>query len=568
MSFFKQFLPDYDKPSKRVEPSKRTEPTRQVASSSKYGAPITLSRVREALWDPEDEDDPYNPGRNQHATHDAISPSLDISPNARTAEEILQDTRAWLHGEILQEQGSVDWTPEFKFERVVLHPKGNELPQFSSPDELKRVSNASDLLIPVKRRGMYVDRAMLDRIQAGLGPRPSRIEDLVERLRIEPKTHSASDDSPYVEETYAELLAILQSWNTRVGRIVHVAQERDELVDALEERCSLIHEIETGDQNDILLAEQYMRLHRALHAFRPELDGFQDQNVFNQLVITIANHGRTNPEIDTELQELVIKTLFREYRSRIYFSHEHVAKRFRGDAEIELARLQEDGTEGEELAERRRKLDKESCNQASEEVLRDIQIAQKRLYGKVLEEVQSLAEQQAGQKWLACSITRTPASILAQDCIDDESELGNILQDWDLNVDDAIKVAIHSLQRISRFEGDNRRQVRKLAGLDVPRAERKAVMERRRKDYRTPLIMKEIQNQNSQIQDFSRRVVKRMEDVEGSLGYVLEAAGVSYRAHDRLLAKIDQEDVECLEPALYAVKDAAVGVQVRVAANG
>ncbi|KAF1980355.1 hypothetical protein BU23DRAFT_7030 [Bimuria novae-zelandiae CBS 107.79] len=566
MAFFKQLLQVNDKPPDPQQAHKQERAAAQNLSTGARGSHITLSRIRQALVDLEEDDDPYNPGIEHPLTYDPGPPPFDIAPNASSAEEILQATRKYLDAEIMKEQDQVDWKPEYKFEKVVLHPKGNELPLFSSRKEFSNVSHAGDLTIPVKKLGMAVDRAVLKRIQAGLGPRPSKIDDLIERLRLEPKTHSELDEPPDVEETYAELLAVLQAWNMRVGKASDSAHGRKGLVDALEARCQVIHETETHDQDDILLEGQCGHLRQALHTFRPELKYFQNQDVFDQLVIMLANQGTRTPGVDDELKDAIIKTLFREYRCRLYFSEEHTARRIRLDAEIARARLQGDSTEEGDLVKERRMLDKESCNQASEQVRSVIRSAQKALYGNMLEALQLLTEQQAGQKWAACEMTKAPASVLAQSCIDNANEMGNMLQDWDLNVEDTVKAAIRELQRMHRLDADNRRQAKKLAGLDVSRAERKAVMARRRKDYRTPLIMKEVQDQSSQVQVLSRRVLERMESLESSLNCVLEVAGNSYRAHDTLMSRMDEDDPYCTAQAAceYTVKgsdDAKVQVE-------
>ena len=542
MSFFKQLLSDYVESSTRQQRPNQDQTAVRPISAGTCGLPIALTRIREALRDPDLDYNPYEPGDDDTAVCESMPSTSDVTQVASSVDHILQATRSYLETEIAKEQHDLDWTFEYKFEKVVLHPKGNELPQFSSAEELKQIVYANDLLIPVKAMGMAVDRAVMDRIQAGVGPRPAQYEDLIEKLRLKPKPRAALDQPLNLSETYDELLGVLRAWNMHVGGLVDQTRAREELLYALEARCQLIDAVETGKEYTASLRAQCELLRHALHAFRPELRDFENQDVFDQLVIMLANEGLANPRLDDEVRHLAVQTLFRDRRLRIFFSDEHTERRSRLDAELQRAKIQEDPTEEVELLNERKKLEKESFNQASEKVRTAIKLARRQLYNLNLKELQTLTEQQAGQKEAACSVERAPGKLLAQRCIDSNIYVEDMIRAWDVGIEDRLKAVEYSMQRMDRLDADNRRQARKLAGLDVSSADRKAVMERRRKDHRTALIMKEVEDQSSQVQDLSRSVLKRMETIRPRLNNALEAVNSSYVAHETLLARLDEDD--------------------------
>jgi hypothetical protein len=553
MSFFKQYFRASDEPPEPRATLDQDRPKTQFASNGQRGPRVTLSRIRQALYDPED--NPFGPREQDQVDSVIKAPKIDIFPDTSTVEDILHATRKYLQCEILAEQVRVHPTTEYLFEKITPHPKGNTLPQFSTAEELRSVADESDLTIPVRELGMTVDKNMMERIREGQGPRPFKTEDLVEMLRLESERISGTDKAPCSEETYDELLAILEAWNTRVGTYPDLERERQDLLDVLESRCQLINDVEKGHQNEKLLRQQYLHLRQALHAYRPELRGFEDQNVFSQLIVMIANQGIAIPDLDDDVRDRAIETLFREFRSRIYLGEEHFARRDQLEAEIERAKLQEDDTEVQELAKDRQQLDKRSCNDASGEVWTAVKVARKRLYDKVLEELQPLTEQQAGQKWMACSLAKAPASALAQSCTESENAMDNMLQNWVLNIDNTLRSAISRLREMNCLGSDNSSLVNKLAGLDVSKAERKAVLERRRNDLRTPYIMMEVTSQSSRLQRMSQHVLARMDDLYGSLDYVLGAARATFNAHDTLLARVDEDDPYCTAETSYVIKE-------------
>lgn len=544
MSFFKQFLPAYVESSTRRQSPLQNQTAAQSVLTDNSTLPITLGRVREALLDPDLDYDPYEPGHDDSVVCESGSPDFDVTQVVGSVDRIFRATQNYLNAEIAKEQPDLNWTSEYKYEKVVLHPKGNDLPQFSSAEELKHIVNANDLLIPVRTMGMAVDEAIMTRIQAGLGPRPVQSVDLVKELRLKPRPITNLAQPLNNAETYDELLTVLQAWNMHVAHVADQTRAREKLLYALEARCQLTHAVETGKEDMSRLREQHVLLRHALHAFRPELKHFENQDVSDQLTIMLANEGLANPGLDHEVRHAAVHALFRDCRSKIFFCDDHTARREKLDAELQRARIQEDRAEEADLLNERKKLDKESYNQASEEVRTAIKLARGQLYRLTLEQLQTLAEQQTGQKGAACSLGRTPTTLLAQHCINSRNEVDDMIRDWDVSIDGNVTAVGHSMQRMNRLDTDNRRQAKKLAGLDVPSADRKAVMERRRNDHRTPLIMKEVEDQGLQLQDLSRRVLKRMETIGSRLDDVLEAASNSYRAHEALLVRLDDDGLD------------------------
>ncbi|KAL5397259.1 hypothetical protein PMIN03_011177 [Paraphaeosphaeria minitans] len=132
--------------------------------------------------------------------------------------------------------------------------------------------------------------------------------------------------------------------------------------------------------------------------------------------------------------------------------------------------------------------------------------------------------------------------------------MDQVVQNWLLDVDNALKLAIERLRKMNRLSSDNKSLVMKLAGLDVPKAERKAVLERRRNDRRTPHIMMEVANQSYQLPGMSQRVLEQLDDLDDSLHSVLDAAKSIFDAHDTLLARVDEDDPFYMAETSYVRK--------------
>ncbi|OAG04264.1 uncharacterized protein CC84DRAFT_1166343 [Paraphaeosphaeria sporulosa] len=150
--------------------------------------------------------------------------------------------------------------------------------------------------------------------------------------------------------------------------------------------------------------------------------------------------------------------------------------------------------------------------------------------------------------------TSASASALAQSCIESKDAMDEVLQIRVSGIDNALKRALDRLRKMNSLSSDNSSLVMKLAGLDVPKAERKAVLERRRNDRRTPYIMMKVTNQSFQLPGMSQRVFKQMDEIDDSLHCVLDAARANFYAHDTLLARVDEDDPYCMDETSYVVK--------------
>jgi len=513
-----------------------------------HAVPITRALVQKALYDSDDQTSVHDAEDVSHRDPSPKYPALRRDSASTTVNETLQATKKWLEAEAKAEERNVDPASEFKFEKVVHHPKGSNLPQFSTAEELQSVVNPNDLLIPQKNPGMAIDGKMMDRLHAGRGPRSPKPEDLIERLRLG-KPRSSTN------ETYEELLGVLQAWNLHVSRTPHLHEKQAELLDALHERCRMITDVERKLKRQNDLDHQCLRLRQALHAFRPELIDFKDQSIRALLIVSVANFRVAVPDFDENIKSSMIETLYREFRLSIYTSKEHTARRERIKAEMRQASSQGDETAIRELVEQRTILSDKSKRLAAERTLDVLRLARRNLHAKALGELQSLAELQAGQKWAASEGRQTSISNSLERCDQAEDVAYEALREYAGRIGEQMDAAAWSMGEMLRLSRDCAHQVDRFAALDISNVEeREKVKQQRIDDAATAEEMMNVVDQGRVLQDVSRRTIRRMAALESIFDAVRGAANRRFREYDSLLAAIGDEE-SYPDAKEYAVQD-------------
>lgn len=460
-------------------------------------------------------------------------------------EIVLRDTRNWLESLAQRERKKTNQVPEYTFRRIVVDPEGSVFP-FLAPGE--GVESDTPQAILVKSPGLALDTSVLDRIREGRGPRDFEPEDLVAKLRVGTSADTSSTCSTFSseeEETYQGLLDVLFNWNRHVGQYKGLVKERKELLDALEERNHLITDIERGHKKSELLEKEISRLKRALKVFRPELATFEDQRVGAHLVMMVANFRIAIPDIDDELKYALIKTIAREVRLAIHFEKEYVARRAQLRA---LAKATGSSEEVQRLAQKRLDLNAEVWSLTCAKTIDIIKEARTELCERVLEDLNDLVAQQAGQKWAAYDAS------LASTCLPDtewEEAQHTLRQTINKSLgplEDMREVASFNIEEMKRLNRNCIGRTIKFAALDVhdPIA-REHVRKERLEEPATARMMMKVVEEAKVMQDMSHFLSGRMETLENSLETALAAANAQLRAYDGMLAAVDSMGTESCE---------------------
>ncbi|KAI4657501.1 uncharacterized protein J4E79_007576 [Alternaria viburni] len=140
-----------------------------------------------------------------------------------------------------------------------------------------------------------MDTSILERIRNADEPSDEVFDDLLAPLRSEPQQLGT-------EESEEQMLDVILTWNKRIAdERNRDSTERQAFVAALRERVKVVDKIlaivsdnrnsnqdnETG-QNGILEPSQRQLL-KAIHAYRPETQGFKTQDPFNMLIVMLAH---------------------------------------------------------------------------------------------------------------------------------------------------------------------------------------------------------------------------------------------------------------------------------------
>ncbi|PSN74186.1 hypothetical protein BS50DRAFT_9929 [Corynespora cassiicola Philippines] len=428
---------------------------------------------------------------------DCIGTDEDATPN-----DILRGARAWLDALCKEEQARLDYTPEFSYRP------------------------------PVTPLASSIDTTILQRISRGLGPRPKVIEDLIEPLRRgESKERAGSAEVSYVEETYDEMVQVLQAWNRHVSGNQDHAEERARLLEALDERNHTIASIERNEKPPEALDASSFRLVQALHAFRPEIAAFADHRVFNLLVIIFSSHRIAKPDIDDEVRTKIMKSIMTElslYPERVLTDKKAILK-----AKLESAKHRGDMEEIEFLTREKQELNQAQLTISAQTAIDACRVARSNLWKKALEEMQQLTVLQTAQKWTIPSLASLSTGLMEQKYEQAGQVLDGILfQGLDLieAIPEAERVNISAIAALNQRACT---RTRKFAAGDVADpADRERVRRARLRDPRTASMMLGVVEENRSVQETSRVIGGHMANLEGLLQDIEMAARHKFQVCD------------------------------------
>jgi hypothetical protein len=234
------------------------------------------------------------------------------------------------------------------------------------------------------------DTAVLERIRDGRGPRGHCSEDLLATLRDAPVQKHGT-------QWYGDPRSVLLAWNKRVSQGLEEDEgARDSLKAAIERRAHLLKAPARGSDKSLFLEESSAELLQALTAMRPEIADFEDQELFDVLVIMWANIRIAIPDLDDELKLLTMTALINEVESK---SHTSNAVKLSSIARsLSVARLQMDPDEVECLEKKMQAFEKKLRETAAKKVIDKIKTGRRELTAVKLMELQQLTELQAAPK--------------------------------------------------------------------------------------------------------------------------------------------------------------------------
>lgn len=496
--------------------------------------PLTCALVRELLREEDDELYEQDPGDEDVAGTDRVHIADEGDLISTNPESTLSTTRNWLEELCNEEQSKADSEPEYHFQRVVRHPEGAELPSFSGAESIHR-DGLTDIL--VKPPGLALKIEIVDRISRGEGPRDTRYNDLLAPLRL--NSDSPDRAIPYCTETYRQLYDVLQKWNKHVGSILDLSAEREELLEALNERAQLISKIEKGLKKRAVLDHPNPRLQQALRAFRPEIAGFENQSVFDILVMLVANLRVANPDLDDETKCAIIRVVYREARLTLLSDKEYNAKKRDIQSKLESARRADDEAEVKRLNSQKHELQMQSHARRAETTIDFIRNARKDLYWKALLEMQDLALQQAGQKW-AASERLSAQEQSEQKRKDMEGALENTAKPLAHGIA-LCEAAVVDMANMAGLIHECIIRMRKTAALDLTdSAARDRVRKERMENPETALVMMKVSDNSKAVLPLPSLIMEHMSQIEGHLGKLSAAASYQFRVYDGILQRLSE----------------------------
>jgi len=430
---------------------------------------------------------------------------LDEASTFVDVDDILSDTRSWLEGLVEEERsraGWGSWGSEFRFERSPVRPE--------------RISDE--------------DRAVLDRISRCEGPRPFEYEDILAPLRLRGSRKYVARTAPSFSETYKDQLNILDKWNRKVASVPNLDKEREELYDRLEERCQMIANVETRRRIPGEFDAQSSRLRKALRRFRPEVATFEHRSCLSVLVVIVAHVRVARPDIDLEMRDKMVETIFREMRLMVRTEKQHDVRDRQLEARLQTAYESEDRTVADCLRREKKDLAKKDRTFCTEKTIDRLKVARKSVQQRVLAELQDLAVQQAGMKRAAYERLTIPYSLL-QESLDTDGVVKR-MQEHLLNAEAACDADFANVANMLDLAYGCHDGTKRFAGKDVESVsnrERERIKWERMEDPKTYSMMMRVVDDGTAVSQIPGVVTAHMTKLDESLELALGVAKEQFR---------------------------------------
>jgi hypothetical protein len=383
------------------------------------------------------------------------------------------------------------------------------------------------------------ETAVLDRIRRGYGPRTSKFEDLLCKLRINTSGDSPGFSKRPRKESYEEMKHVLLYWNNHVASAYDDPEARIALVHAMYARVSFLHRILSHRRSADAHDDTSRKLLHAIHAYRPETADFETQDTCNLLTIILAHIGFAIPDIDQELKYLIFYTLVTK---RGYMAHTANADtRHKLEEKIANAirrRDSESATKYErKMSDWTRGVFEKNCDIIASRV----QTARRNVELKTLDELQTLTILQTAQKIVLderLSKRKPPSQLLiprstwlpihSHACVAADAGLEDVVETHITDLLASVKVVAQNtadMEYVARARILTR--ALKFAGLDlknVSEAERRRVVQERMANLGTVSMMGNAVEGITETKDKAREMVEAMGKMEVKLEEMLKSA--------------------------------------------
>ncbi|KAF2683770.1 hypothetical protein K458DRAFT_431978 [Lentithecium fluviatile CBS 122367] len=476
-----------------------------LQTSHPRGKPITRELIREILFDVED-DREVGPDYRLDLGNLGNLDAVDDGSIFASRDAALQEMRSWLDDLTEEEHSKAERGPKFQFER-------------SGP--------------PPERTSLE-DKATLDRISKGHGPRDLEYDDILAPLRlIEPTEDPAATAAKPLEETYEDQLEVLTNWNRKVAGIPDLTKERENLLKVLEERRQLITEAEQGLRSPKDLDRHSPRLRKALRAFRPEVAEFENRSSLHTLIVIVANFRIANPDIDEEVRDQMIETILREIRLITRNNEHHELRDRQLEARLRSALESRDHKVVKYLRKEMKDLAKKDRENYTKKTIDRIREARRLVYQQVLAELQEIAALLTGLKLAAFERFSVPYDLLRNGL--ETEDAVNHMQEHLLNAAAACDADIANVAHMLYLGSGCYERTKRFAAKDLTNVtddEREFIRLARLEDPKTYSMMMKVVADREGVSQMPDMVRNHMTKLDELLGLALSMATNQFRELD------------------------------------
>lgn len=446
----------------------------------------------------------------------------------------LADLQDWLQKLAEEEESKIDRGIEFGPHQLgsIHDARGGELLDHVDPG----------VLVDIWSSGLGMNTDVLIPIKQGLGPRLSKIKDLIAPFRRKTRECTAGSEHSSTGETYEDLLKILVEWNEYAYNGDSIEQ-REELLLALRERMHIIPVACGGQQKQDELTRNSKRLVQAIHGYRPETKEFSHQTPYHLMTVMVANVRIAEPDVDHNLKELLIRTMLAEVQLN---DKEMARQRDYARNQLDSARRMKNREELVRSEGEKHKLNLKHFEKGAKQVINDLQNARKMLRLTVLENVQELTVAQAGQKYFVASTLAPTHELLEKVCDEADAKLERAIR-TQMDMSTAAQIAEETNIKVMReLSDDSWRRVRKFAAADIddPVA-REATFKERLDNPETAVMMLKVKEDNDRVRETSQLVVERLSVLDLSLNEIYKAAKDQMMAYEEVYSQVEAGKDTC-----------------------
>ncbi|KAF1835816.1 hypothetical protein BDW02DRAFT_638297 [Decorospora gaudefroyi] len=401
------------------------------------------------------------------------------------------------------------------------------------------------LISQQKEPGM--DTSVLERIRRGEGIRDKIYEDLLAPLRLQMQPVET-------EESYKDMESVLLAWNQHVAsnsgdnvgaRQAFIAALRNR-IKAVDKVLAISSDEKNIDQFDRvgqigILEPSERQLLKAIHAYRPEMRDFKDQDPFNMLIVMWVHIHKANPDItgDDDWMYLMYKVLNGETELERRFEREAERRKFQVRKETAIREGDLDGVA--HFTRRWRVYNDRLAEIARQGIIAKFRCARQQLGNKVLDELLELTVLQSAQQW-AGRDTRPgdwspPWTELLDKYAEADARMDEKFESHFPDVEATFEVSAGQIEEMTTIHDMVLTRTLKFAGVDLvgmDESEKDSLIEARLNDPVTATMMEQTLNGVLESKRVAQQILRHVGGMEESLHELSGAAKTKYQELEKL----------------------------------